>query len=255
MLRSSLPLAFAAALVVGCSGSQAALDAPAPPDDESMAVVAPLSVSWTPTALADGGDPPLVAVGLVVAEPAPVEDPVQFEAPQAPVRMALSQARRRVVLLPGVGERDASVPAAVPVSSDAAGRVVYSRAIVVVGDDGRREVRYVDSRPGPLDLGAVAGCDGSPIGSAPLRLRGLRATALRRGMRGEAVRVGQHLLCAAGYAVRATGVFDGETDRAVRAFQRAHNAAGRGRALSVDGALGTKTRQALEGAIATRTSG
>ena len=246
LLLRSLAASSLVALA-GCSVTQAMFGAPAPPDDElAAAPVAPATLGGEALAL--------VPVGLVVDDPAPVEDPVQFAAPQAPVRMALPQTRRRVVLLPGVGERDAGwtgetspLPA-----SDVAGRVVYSRAIVVVGADGRREVRYVDARSGPLDLGAVTGCDGAPIGAAPLRLRGLRETALRRGMSGDAVRVGQHLLCAAGHPVLATGVFDQATDQAVRAFQRAHNEAGRGRPLSVDGALGAKTRQALEAAIAAR---
>lgn len=247
MLRS-LPLAAASLVAVaGCSGPSA-LRAPAPPDGTAASAVDAPAAQATDEAL------PLVTVGLMVDEPAPVEDPVQFEAPRAPVRMALSQTRRRVVLLPGVGERDADAPAAAPTSTapDDAGRVVHSRAVVVVGADGQREVRYVDARPGPVDLGAVVGCDGAPVGAAPLRLRGLRASSLRRGMRGDAVRVGQHLLCAAGHPVPATGAFDGATDQAVRAFQRAHNAAGWGRPLSVDGVLGPKTRRALEAAVAAR---
>lgn len=247
------PLAASALVALaGCSATQGALDAPSAGD----IVSAPVSLSF-----ADGGEPAaaLLPVGLVIDEPSAIEDPVQFRAPRAPVRVALLQTRRRVELLPGVGERDArwaatteSAPLVVAASvGEPASRVNYSRAVVVLGAGGEREVRYVESRPGTLDLGTVVvGCEGEPVGSSALQLRGLRQTALRRGMRGDAVLAGQHLLCAAGHAVSATGVFDPATERAVRAFQQAHNAAGRGERLSVDGALGAKTRQALDAAIA-----
>ena len=239
MLRSLVALSLVVS--AGCAGPTALVSEP-----PSAAASDPLP-EGSSVVLASA-----VSVGVVVDSPAPVEDPVQFDAPRAPVRMELAQARRRVVLLPGVGARDAEAAPPPAVTSDAPGRVVYSRAVVVAGADGRREVRYLDARTVALDLGGVVGCDGAPLGSATLRLRGLRGSALRRGMRGDAVRVGQHLLCAAGHAVEATGVYDGATDRAVRAFQRAHNAAGRGRPLSVDGALGAKTRAALEAAVAAR---
>ncbi len=197
-------------------------------------------------------------IAVAVAEPALVEDAVQLRAVRAPVRMELSQTRRRVVLLPGVGARE---PAAGPdLSREGPGEaglsslgadVAYARAVVVVGDGGRREVRYVDVRASPLDLGADAGCGAGAVATG-LRLRGVRASALRLGMRGEAVRAAQQLLCAAGYGAGADGVFDRDVDQAVRRFQRDHNASGRGRRLSVDGALGYQTRQALEAAVAAR---
>lgn len=187
----------------------------------------------------------------VVEEPVPVEDPVQFQAPRAPVRMELAQTRRRVVLLPGVSSREPSpepLPAleAAP-ESDASG-VVYSRAVVIVGPTGQREVRYVDARA-PLDLGAAPSCGDLEVG---LRLRGLRSSPLRRGMRGDAVRAAQQLLCAAGFEAGNDGVYDAEVVRAVRDLQAAHNEAGQGRRLAVDGVFGYRTRQATEAAIARR---
>ncbi len=221
----------------------ASLDLPASPAAEA----GPAGVS------ADG-----TLIAVVVDEPAPLEDPVQLRAAQAPVRMELAQTRRRVVLLPGVAGREpapSSIPALEPSAElDASSaRVVYSRALVVVGEGGRREVRYVDVRPSPLDLGATTGC-GSGAVETGLRLRGVRATPLRLGMEGDAVRAVQQLLCVAGYDAGTDGVFDRGVDRAVRQFQQAHNESGRGRRLSVDGAFGPQTRRALEAAVAARSS-
>ena len=205
----------------------------------------------------DASVPEVVGDGLVTAiveEPAPVEDPVQFRMPRAPVRMELAQSRRRVVLLPGVGAREAEAfPASVP-ASVTIGHVTYSRATVLVREGGTREVVFLDGRARAIDLGAVTGCDGKPFETA-LALRGLRATPLRRGMRGDAVRAAQDLLCAAGEAVEPTGVFDGAMDAAVRGFQRRYNERQLGPSLAVDGALGPKTRKALDVAIAARTEG
>ena len=219
------------------------LDAPT----EAASVMA----SDAPAPAAVDADGSLVATP--VDELAPVEDPVQLRAPRAPVRMELAQTRRRVVLLPGVASRepvpapDATLPIAAPDSSGA--HVIYSRAVVVVGEGGRREVRYVERRAAALDLGADVGCGENAL-EIGLRLRGVRSTPLRRGMRGDAVKAAQQLLCVAGYETGLDGEFDAETDRAVRDFQRDHNAAGRGRRLTVDGAFGYRTRQAVEAAIA-----
>ena len=216
--------------------------------------------SAAPAALESEVTVPLVAsegglIATVVDEPAPVEDPVQLRAARAPVRMELAQARRRVVLLPGVAAREPEPAEALVFESpsDAASteRVVYSRAVVVVGEGGRREVRYVDAKSSPLDVGASVGCGAGTL-ELGLRLRGVRSSPLRLGMQGEAVRAAQYLLCAAGYEVGTDGVFDRDVDRAVRQFQRDHNASGRGRQLSVDGAFGYRTRQALEAAVAAR---
>ena len=201
--------------------------------------------------------PEVIGDGLVTAvveAPAPVEDPVQFRMPRAPVRMELAQSRRRVVLLPGVGEREAAAfPASVP-EAVTVGHVTYSRATVLVREGGAREVVFLDGATPTIDLGAVTGCDGRPFETA-LALRGLRATPLRRGMRGDAVRAAQDLLCAAGEPTEANGLFDARMDAAVRGFQRRYNERQLGPALAVDGALGPKTRKALDVAIAARTEG
>ena len=200
----------------------------------------------TPAPTLDAVDASLVAD--VVDEPAPVEDPVQLRMPRAPVRMELAQSRRRVVLLPGVSRAPEvtterlAVPAAV-------GHVTYSRAVVVVSEGGAREVRYVDAGAPALDLGAPTGCGVDALETG-LRLRGLRATPLRLGMRGDAVWAAQQLLCVVGQDVTVNGVYDAEMDRAVRNFQRAHSV--NGRPLAVDGAFGKNTRRALDAAVAER---
>ena len=270
-----LPLFLLAAFAVG-TNAQTAASGPSSTDRLAIGspVYLPTAVDLSAAPLADAPEQPAAdadasvevvdtsgdgLIAVPVAAPAPVEDPVQFRAPRAPVRMELSQTRRRVVLLPGVAAREPvathaatfEAPSHEPLAADAASHVVYSRAMVVVGEGGRREVRYVSPRGAALDLGADAGCGAGAV-QIGLQLRGLRATALRRGMRGDAVRAMQSLLCAAGYEVDRDGVFDGALDGTVRQFQRDHNASGRGRPLSVDGAFGARTRQAVEAAIAAR---
>jgi hypothetical protein len=71
--------------------------------------------------------------------------------------------------------------------------------------------------------------------------------ALRAGTRGDAVRVLQAGLTQAGYPVGQDGIFGGETERAVRAFQQARN-------LAVDGIAGPATVAALDGAWRDRTA-
>ena len=214
---------------------------PAIPDDEEPAVVA----DATPTFEA-----------RVVEEPSVVEDPVQFRRGAPPVRMELLQTRRRVVLLPGVGEREARLapstrPTAAP--ADAGSRVVTSRAAVLIGEEGQREVVYLSARPAALDLGAETGCGDGALETGR-RLRGTRVTSLRLGMRGEAVRAAQTLLCLAGHDAGDDGIFDDEVDAAVRAFQQAYTASGQGR-LAVDGALGPRTRRALDATVQARHGG
>jgi len=61
-------------------------------------------------------------------------------------------------------------------------------------------------------------------------------TVLSKGKRGPEVQTLQQQLYDSGYlAVPATGLFDGETDEAVRRFQRDHY-------LQVDGAVGSATK-------------
>lgn len=188
----------------------------------------------------------------VVEEPAVVEDPVQIRRGAPPVRMELVQSRRRVVLLPGVGDQEARTaptvrPTAAPIDSQS--RIVTSRAAVLIGEAGQREVVYLSARPAALDLGAETGCGTGAIETGR-RLRGTGVTSLRRGMRGDAVRAAQTLLCLAGHAEAGeAGVFDAEMDAAVRAFQR--NEGG----LAVDGALGPMTRRALDAAVQARHGG
>jgi N-acetyl-anhydromuramyl-L-alanine amidase AmpD len=62
---------------------------------------------------------------------------------------------------------------------------------------------------------------------------------LSKNSRGERVEELQKLLNKAGYDLDEDGVFGGETDKAVRAFQRAHG-------LPVDGIVGGKTWRALD---------
>lgn len=80
-------------------------------------------------------------------------------------------------------------------------------------------------------------------GRAPT-LDGVRdgASVLQRGMGGQSVAELQRQLSVLGYmpAERADGRFGAETDRAVRAFQRANN-------LTEDGMVGRQTREALFG--------
>lgn len=271
MLRLRTLLVLALAVSVAEVSAQADPDAAPPSERVAYVPVAllPLSDVTPPGAVVL---PPMVApppapeappsavpevvgddlIATVVEEPAPVEDSTQLRALRAPVRMELAQARRQVVLLPGVSQREPVPPSASAPVPEGSGHVVYSRAIVVVGEGGRREVRYVDARPAALDLGApTPGCGEGAL-DIGMRLRGVRATPLRLGMRGDAVRAVQHLLCAAGHATEADGVFDREMDRAVRDFQRFHNASGPAEVLAVDGAVGPRTRRALEIAIASR---
>ena len=188
----------------------------------------------------------------VVEEPALVEDPVQFRHGAPPVRMELVQSRRQVVLLPGVGAREAQeAPTARPATAplDDQSRVVTSRAAVLIGEGGRREVVYLSARPAALDLGAETDCGPGALESGR-RLRGTGVTSLRRGMRGDAVEAAQTLLCLAGYPeAGAAGVFDADMDAAVRAFQADHDG------LAVDGALGPRTRRALDAAVQARHGG
>ncbi|MBX3468738.1 MAG: peptidoglycan-binding protein [Planctomycetes bacterium] len=65
------------------------------------------------------------------------------------------------------------------------------------------------------------------------------APSLRRGDTGPAVRALQNALVAAGHPVAVDGVFGGETDRGVRAFQTAQR-------CSVDGVVGPETVRALD---------
>ena len=265
MLRLLPALALAAfAVDAQAQAAQPAVD----PPYVQVALLPSSPLSYFPSALpevattdapTDGEAlaPEVVGDGLVTAiveEPAPVEDPVQFRMPRAPVRMELAQSRRRVVLLPGVGQREAEAfPASVP-EAVTIGHVTYSRATVLVREGGAREVVFLDGAAPTIDLGAVTGCDGKPFETA-LALRGLRATPLRRGMRGDAVRAAQDLLCAAGETVDPNGIFDTVMDAAVRSFQRGYNERDLGPALVVDGALGPKTRKALDVSIAARTDG
>ena len=188
----------------------------------------------------------------VVEEPALVEDPVQFRRGAPPVRMELVQSRRQVVLLPGVAAREAQeAPTARPEAAplDGQSRVVTSRAAVLIGEGGRREVVYLSARPAALDLGAETDCGPGALESGR-RLRGTGVTSLRRGMRGDAVEAAQTLLCLAGYPEAGeAGVFDAGMDAAVRAFQADHDG------LAVDGALGPRTRRALDAAVQARHGG
>ena len=69
----------------------------------------------------------------------------------------------------------------------------------------------------------------------------LTRTMVRKGSEGEAVRELQILLNSFGYLCgRQDGIFDGQTDKAVRAFQKDYN-------LTVDGICGSKTVQKLIG--------
>jgi len=61
---------------------------------------------------------------------------------------------------------------------------------------------------------------------------------LRKGSAGDAVRDLQQTLSALGYPVKVDGIFGGDTDVAVRAFQRDHR-------LAVDGVAGRRTREAI----------
>lgn len=69
--------------------------------------------------------------------------------------------------------------------------------------------------------------------------------SLRRGDRGPAVRALQQALGDAGHRVAVDGVFGGETDRAVRAFQSRSGCA-------VDGVVGRETMAALDAALSGR---
>ena len=73
----------------------------------------------------------------------------------------------------------------------------------------------------------------SPIVNTPL---------LRRGNRGEAVRDLQRKLTAAGFPLRADGLFGPRTEAAMRAFQRLNS-------LAADGVYGPKTSRALAKAL------
>ena len=81
------------------------------------------------------------------------------------------------------------------------------------------------TRAVPLD--AVAGMQASAVDTLPWPL-------LRRGSDGQPVRSLQYLLRARGYALTVDGAFGGQTDRAVRSFQRS-------RGLVVDGIVGPRT--------------
>jgi hypothetical protein len=67
---------------------------------------------------------------------------------------------------------------------------------------------------------------------------GTISAPVRLGDRGDSVAVVQEALVAAGYAVAVDGVFGGETDAAVRAFQSVEG-------LVVDGVVGEQTASAL----------
>jgi murein L,D-transpeptidase YcbB/YkuD len=64
------------------------------------------------------------------------------------------------------------------------------------------------------------------------------AGVLRKGSTGDAVRDLQRSLSALGYPLEVDGIFGGDTDVAVRAFQRDHR-------LAVDGVAGPRTREAI----------
>lgn len=79
--------------------------------------------------------------------------------------------------------------------------------------------------------------DTAPLPAAPIH------QTLRKGDRGEAVRMLQQLLNEAGAALQVDGIFGSKTEAAVRAYQAAH-------ALAVDGIAGAKTFGALQGGSA-----
>ena len=174
---------------------------------------------------------------------------------------------RRVVLLPGVSEREASEgvtsgparwqevgrEAAPDVRRDPASN--NAEAFVRVGLSGERTVTF---RERPVVATAYGvGTSGRRTGSAcaasaggvvldEAALRGLRTTPLRYGMRGPAVRAAQLLLCAAGYDLEVDGLYGGWTVAVVKGFQRNYNASDPPYRLRVDGKIGQDTRQALE---------
>lgn len=222
-----------------------------------VAPPAPQSVAPEPAAVTVAAETSSTFQARVVEEPAVVEDPVQIRRGAPPVRMELVQSRRRVVLLPGVGESEArSAPSSRPTAAavDTHSRIVTSRAAVLIGEEGQREVVYLSARPAALDLGAETGCGPNAVETGR-RLRGTSVTSLRRGMRGDAVRAAQTLLCLAGHPEAGTdGVFGETMDTAVRDFQRAYNVSGEGR-LAIDGALGPMTRRALDATVQARHGG
>lgn len=81
-----------------------------------------------------------------------------------------------------------------------------------------------------------------PAAADPLLDAARAGATLRRGDRGPAVRALQQALGDAGHRVAVDGVFGGETDRAVRAFQLRSGCA-------VDGVVGRETMAALDAAL------
>ena len=180
---------------------------------------------------------------------------------------------RRVVLLPGVSkaiepERAAASPAqwqrvsqggvpSPPELSDVQRdpSLNNAEAFVTVGVAGERTVTFRE-RPvvattygvGTSGRRAGSACAASAGGAVldEAALRGLRVTPLRYGMKGQAVRAAQLLLCTAGYDLEVDGIYGGWTVAVVKGFQRNHNASNPPYRLRVDGKIGTDTRKALE---------
>lgn len=90
---------------------------------------------------------------------------------------------------------------------------------------------------------AYAEYGGSPAAHATPRPQQARGELLYRGMRGNAVFDLQTLLTSLGYGTAADGIFGGNTERAVKAFQSGYR-------LAADGIVGPATYAALEAAIA-----
>lgn len=90
---------------------------------------------------------------------------------------------------------------------------------------------------------AYADYGGEPRGAAPGPTRGIRKRDLLcRGMRSSAVYDLQAMLTSLGYGARPDGIFGANTERSVKAFQRA-------RGLGDDGIVGPATRASLAAAV------